>query len=129
MASSFTLANMPHVMRNSRHSDTATMWFDIVDSQSGATAKRLIGTTFQFGSALCMLQGPTPVSHCVNTVDAGATPPRPVAHRPRDARSALVPIRRPTIANLQDAARETPWQSHPNLQPHREPHAHMPHNV
>jgi hypothetical protein len=55
MASSFTLANMPHVMRNSQCSDTATMWFNVVNSQSGATAKCLIGTTFQFGSTSCFV--------------------------------------------------------------------------
>jgi hypothetical protein len=30
MAASFVLANTPHVMRNSRHSDTATVWFLII---------------------------------------------------------------------------------------------------
>jgi hypothetical protein len=32
LASLFTLANSPQVMQNSRKSDTATVWFDILDS-------------------------------------------------------------------------------------------------
>ncbi|KXN80846.1 hypothetical protein AN958_07171 [Leucoagaricus sp. SymC.cos] len=53
MASSFTLANSPHVMRNSRHADSAMVWFDVIDSQLGAVAKHLINSSFQFGPASC----------------------------------------------------------------------------
>jgi hypothetical protein len=56
LASLFTLANSPGVMQNSRESDTATVWFDILDSQSGATAKRLVGSSFQFGSLSCFIR-------------------------------------------------------------------------
>ncbi|KXN85624.1 hypothetical protein AN958_11077 [Leucoagaricus sp. SymC.cos] len=43
-------------MCNSVQSDSATVWFDIVNSQSGASAKRLINTSFQFGLASCPVQ-------------------------------------------------------------------------
>ncbi|KXN92026.1 hypothetical protein AN958_10356 [Leucoagaricus sp. SymC.cos] len=56
LASSFTLANSPRVMHNSRRADTATVWFDVLDSQSGATAKRLINTSFQFGPSSCFVR-------------------------------------------------------------------------
>ncbi|KXN90285.1 hypothetical protein AN958_04441, partial [Leucoagaricus sp. SymC.cos] len=56
MATSFTLVNSPWVMRNSRCADTATVWFDVLDSQSGATAKCLIGSSFQFGPASCFVR-------------------------------------------------------------------------
>ncbi|KXN89366.1 hypothetical protein AN958_05790 [Leucoagaricus sp. SymC.cos] len=82
MASSFTLANSPRVMRNSRHADSATVWFDVVDSQSGAVAKRLINSSFQFGPASC------PVRPAQSHADL----------RRLVARAVLVPIRRPTIA-------------------------------
>ncbi|KXN84951.1 1,2-dihydroxy-3-keto-5-methylthiopentene dioxygenase 1, partial [Leucoagaricus sp. SymC.cos] len=55
MASLFTLANSPQVMCNSRCADTATVWFDVLDSQSGTTAKHLIGSSFQFGPASCFV--------------------------------------------------------------------------
>ncbi|KXN91775.1 hypothetical protein AN958_12328 [Leucoagaricus sp. SymC.cos] len=38
MASLFTLANSPWVMCNSHCANTATVWFDILDLQSGTTA-------------------------------------------------------------------------------------------
>jgi hypothetical protein len=56
MVSSFILTNTPHVMQNLRKSDTATMWFDIADSQSGASAKRLIGTTLQIRPMSCYVR-------------------------------------------------------------------------
>ncbi|KXN84512.1 hypothetical protein AN958_12413, partial [Leucoagaricus sp. SymC.cos] len=37
----------------STYSDSATVWFDIIDSQSGASAKHLINSSFQFGPASC----------------------------------------------------------------------------
>ncbi|KXN88315.1 hypothetical protein AN958_07460 [Leucoagaricus sp. SymC.cos] len=46
MAPSFTLANALQVMRNSAHSDSAMVWFDVIDSQSGTLAKHLINTSF-----------------------------------------------------------------------------------
>jgi hypothetical protein len=55
MASSFSLANTPRMMQNSQHSDTATVWFDIINSQLGAAVKHLIGTSFQIGPALCFV--------------------------------------------------------------------------
>jgi hypothetical protein len=55
LASLFTLANSPRVMRNSWKLDTATVWFDILDSQSGTTAKHLVGSSFQFGSSSCFI--------------------------------------------------------------------------
>jgi hypothetical protein len=69
MASSFILPNMPHVMQNLRKSDTATVWFDIADSQSGTSAKCLIGTTLQIGPALCYVHAAcahpgTPLCQC-----------------------------------------------------------------
>jgi hypothetical protein len=55
LASLFILANSPRVMRNSRKSDTATVWFNILNSQSGTTAKYLVGFSFQFGSSSCFI--------------------------------------------------------------------------
>jgi hypothetical protein len=55
LASLFTLANSPQVMWNSRKSDTATVWFNILNFQLDATAKRLVGSSFQFGSLLCFI--------------------------------------------------------------------------
>jgi len=56
LASSFTLANAPRVMRNSRRADTATVWFDVIDSQSGATAKRLVGSSFLISGVVCFVR-------------------------------------------------------------------------
>jgi hypothetical protein len=56
LASLFTLANSPQVMQNSQKSDTATVWFNILDSQSGTTAKRLVSSSFQFGSSSCFIR-------------------------------------------------------------------------
>jgi hypothetical protein len=42
-------------MQNSWKSDTTTVWFDILNSQSGATTKHLVGSSFQFGSSLCFI--------------------------------------------------------------------------
>ncbi|KXN86450.1 hypothetical protein AN958_10089, partial [Leucoagaricus sp. SymC.cos] len=55
LAPSFTLTNSPQVMCNSCRADTATMWFDVLDSQLGATTKCLINTSFQFGPSLCFI--------------------------------------------------------------------------
>jgi hypothetical protein len=55
LASLFTLPNSPQMMQNSRKSDTATVWFNILDSQLGATAKCLVGSSFQFGSLSCFI--------------------------------------------------------------------------
>ncbi|KXN80793.1 hypothetical protein AN958_07270 [Leucoagaricus sp. SymC.cos] len=43
-------------MRNSVKSDSATVAFDVIDSQSGASAKHLINSSFQFGPASCPVQ-------------------------------------------------------------------------
>jgi hypothetical protein len=55
LASLFTLTNSPRVMQNSRKSDTATVWFDILNSQLGTTAKHLVGSSFQFGLSSCFI--------------------------------------------------------------------------
>jgi hypothetical protein len=69
MASSFLLANMPHMMWNLCKSDTATVWFDIADFQLGASAKRLSGTTLQIGPVSCYVHAAhahpgTPLCQC-----------------------------------------------------------------
>ncbi|KXN85041.1 hypothetical protein AN958_11779 [Leucoagaricus sp. SymC.cos] len=115
LAPSFTLANSPQVMRNSRRADTATMWFDVLDSQSGATAKRLINTSFQFGPS--------------SIAGAGDTPPVPVVPRPPDAPNVPALILRLVIVNTCPAAGVTPQRSHPRTQPPREPHFLMPRAV
>jgi hypothetical protein len=56
LASLFTLANSPRVMQNSRKLDTATVWFNILDSQLGASAKHLVSSSFQFGLSLCFIR-------------------------------------------------------------------------
>jgi hypothetical protein len=40
-----SFASSPHIMCNTRHSDTATVWFNMVDSQLGASAKALINSS------------------------------------------------------------------------------------
>ncbi|KXN89229.1 hypothetical protein AN958_05982 [Leucoagaricus sp. SymC.cos] len=114
LASSFTFANSPRVMRNSRRADTATVWFDVLDSQSGATAKRLINTSFQFG----------PVSCFVRAARSHSGVPLPP-----DAPNVPVLILRPAIVNTRPAAGVTPQQSHPRTRPPRELHALMPRAV
>ncbi|KXN81355.1 hypothetical protein AN958_05140 [Leucoagaricus sp. SymC.cos] len=42
-------------MHNSQCADTTTVWFDVLDSQSGATTKCLIGSSFQFSPAVCFV--------------------------------------------------------------------------
>ncbi|KXN81478.1 hypothetical protein AN958_04543 [Leucoagaricus sp. SymC.cos] len=94
MARLFTLANSPRVMRNSCHTNTATVWFDMLNSQSGATAKRLIGSSFQFGPAF--------------VAGAGDTPPVPVILRPPDVPDVLVLILRLAIMIMLPAAGVAP---------------------
>jgi hypothetical protein len=69
LASLFTITNSPQVMRNSWKSDTATVWFDILNSQSGTTTKCLVSSSFQFGSLsyfICVAKAHpgTPLCHC-----------------------------------------------------------------
>jgi hypothetical protein len=52
-----SFASSPCIMCNTRHSDTTTVWFDVVDSQSGASAKALINSSIQFGLASCLICG------------------------------------------------------------------------
>src|SRR2546423_319229 len=40
------------IMCNSKHADSATVWFNVHDSQSGASLKALIDKSFQFSLAL-----------------------------------------------------------------------------
>jgi len=56
LASHIQLANSPRIMRNSRGADTATVWFDIHDSQSGTSAKALFNKTLQFGPSSCVIR-------------------------------------------------------------------------
>ncbi|KXN90281.1 hypothetical protein AN958_04437 [Leucoagaricus sp. SymC.cos] len=56
MASSFVLANLPQVMWNSQHADSAMVWFNVIDSQLGTIVKCLINSSFQFGPASCPVQ-------------------------------------------------------------------------
>ena len=57
LAPHIQLANSPRIMRNSRGADTATVWFDIHDSQSGASRKALDNKTIQFGPSSCLIRG------------------------------------------------------------------------
>src|SRR6267154_411362 len=57
LAPHIDLANSPRIMRNARGSDTATVWFDIHDSQSGAARSALAGKSIQFGSHSCLIHG------------------------------------------------------------------------
>jgi hypothetical protein len=64
-----SLASSPCVMHNTRHSDTATVWFDMVDSQLGTSTKALINSSIQFGLASCLIHGThanpgTPLCQC-----------------------------------------------------------------
>jgi hypothetical protein len=52
-----SLAFSLYVMRNTHYSDTTTVWFDMVDSQLGASAKALINSSIQFGPASCLICG------------------------------------------------------------------------
>ncbi|KXN86788.1 hypothetical protein AN958_09639, partial [Leucoagaricus sp. SymC.cos] len=49
------LAAQPRIMHNSKHSDTATVWFDVWDSQSGANVKKLNGQYVTIGSSRCVI--------------------------------------------------------------------------
>ncbi|KXN87984.1 hypothetical protein AN958_07803 [Leucoagaricus sp. SymC.cos] len=60
LAPSFTLVNSPQVMCNFCHADTATVWFDVLDLQSGTTAKRLINTSFQFSPSSLLVTDDAP---------------------------------------------------------------------
>src|SRR6267154_111200 len=57
LAPHIDLANSPRIMRNAKGSDTATVWFDIHDSQSGAARSALAGKSIQFGSHSCLIHG------------------------------------------------------------------------
>ncbi|KXN84531.1 hypothetical protein AN958_12385, partial [Leucoagaricus sp. SymC.cos] len=50
------LTTKPHVMCNLQHSDTATIWFDIWDSQSGASAKKLKNQHVSINNAHYLIQ-------------------------------------------------------------------------
>ncbi|KXN88467.1 hypothetical protein AN958_07132 [Leucoagaricus sp. SymC.cos] len=45
-----------HIMHNSHHSDTATVWFNVWDSQSRANIKKLNGLFVTIGSAQCIIR-------------------------------------------------------------------------
>ncbi|KXN86671.1 hypothetical protein AN958_09809 [Leucoagaricus sp. SymC.cos] len=62
LASVFTFANTPQVMCNSYHADTAIVWFDITDTQSGTTAKHLITSCYVW--AACSHSGIPICQHC-----------------------------------------------------------------
>jgi hypothetical protein len=50
-----SFASSPRIMRNTRHSDTAIVWFNIVDSQLDTSAKAPINSSIQFGPASCLI--------------------------------------------------------------------------
>jgi hypothetical protein len=52
-----SFASSPRIMHNTCHSDTTTMWFNVVDSQSGASAKAFINSLIQFSPASCLICG------------------------------------------------------------------------
>jgi hypothetical protein len=70
-----SLASSPCVMHNTCHSDTATVWFDVVDSQSGASVKTLINSLIQFGPASCLICSAcaNPSTPSVSIAGGGAT--------------------------------------------------------
>src|SRR6267154_802031 len=57
LAPHIQLANSPCIMRNARGSDTATVWFDIHDSQSGAARSNVASKSIQFGPSSCLIRG------------------------------------------------------------------------
>jgi hypothetical protein len=57
MTTSFDLVGTPWVMHNSPSANTATVWFNLWDSQSGANAKALINKALQFGASACTMRG------------------------------------------------------------------------
>jgi hypothetical protein len=52
-----SLASSPHVMCNTCHSNTTTVRFNVVDSQSDASAKALINSSIQFSLVSCFICG------------------------------------------------------------------------
>ncbi|KXN92100.1 hypothetical protein AN958_09630, partial [Leucoagaricus sp. SymC.cos] len=46
----------PCIMCNLQHSDTTTIWFDVWDSQSGASAKKLKNQHMSINNAHCLIQ-------------------------------------------------------------------------
>jgi hypothetical protein len=57
MATTFDLVGTPRVMHNSPSTNTATVWFNLWDSQLGANAKVLINKALQFGASAYTMQG------------------------------------------------------------------------
>jgi hypothetical protein len=55
-ADAFILAATPRTMRNSAKSSTATVWFDLWDSQSGARAKQVAGRSLFINGAVCPIR-------------------------------------------------------------------------
>jgi hypothetical protein len=51
-----SFASSLRIMRNTHHSDTVTVWCNVVDSQSGASAKALINSLIQFSPASCLIR-------------------------------------------------------------------------
>jgi hypothetical protein len=131
MVSSFSLANTPCVMQNSHKSDTATMWFNIADSQLGASAKCLISSTLQIGPGSCYIRAAhthpgTPLCQCCWHWGHLTKACHAQAHV---AQGVLDLTLRPAIAHSLAAVEETPQLHSPSPQPLREPHALMPHGV
>jgi hypothetical protein len=106
-------------MRNSQKSDTATVWFDILNSQSDATAKRLVSSSLQFGlsSASFVQQGPTLVPRPASAAGAGAT------------QQKLAACKLCAVAHLPAVAEETPQLIPPSPLHQRELHALTPPTV
>jgi hypothetical protein len=50
-----SLTSSLYVMRNTCHSNTATVWFDMVNSQLGASTKAFINSSIQFSLASCLI--------------------------------------------------------------------------
>jgi hypothetical protein len=107
MATSFNLVGTLQVMRNSPSANTATVWFDLWDSQLGANAKALINKALQFGTSACTMWG------------AGATPLTCAIKKHHTVLNALALTLRVTITLSLGVAKATPgWilLSNPQLQ-------------
>jgi hypothetical protein len=52
-----SFASSLRIMHNTHHSDTTTVWFDVVDSQLGTSAKALVNSSIQFSLASCLIRG------------------------------------------------------------------------
>ncbi|PPQ95923.1 LOW QUALITY PROTEIN: hypothetical protein CVT25_000397, partial [Psilocybe cyanescens] len=102
--SSHILCRDPRVVHTSKASTTATAFFDIWDTTSGARARQLVDKQFMFKSRPLWILRRAPASPSALGVGSGVIPSAAVMWSPPNARVALVLTSWRSIAPLQAAA-------------------------